>query len=119
VPVQPAPVGVHDPEDVTAALPGVLEGLGEHLGAAVGADRLEALLEQSHRVETGSRGDVQHLAHTTGLQLVDEEASLALGSTLPVDELVPLLDETGDVLLRVVIGVSNLEWIVTELLLGR
>ncbi|MDS1269891.1 hypothetical protein RIF23_06235 [Lipingzhangella sp. LS1_29] len=58
-------------------------------------------------MEAGAGGYVEYLLDTARLELVDEEAALTLGAALPVDELIPLLDEPGDVLLGVVVSVTN------------
>ena len=117
VAVEPAPVGLDHTQDVAAELHAVVEGLGQHLGAAVGGDDgVEAFLEQADRVETGAGRDVEDALHATLAELLDEELALALVARPPVDELVPLVDEAWHVLLRVVIGVPDLEWLVSEFL---
>jgi hypothetical protein len=67
-------------------------------------------------VEPGTGGHVEHGLDTACPQLVDEEAAFALIPPLPVDELVPLLDEVVDVLLGVVVGFADLDRIAAELL---
>ncbi|GAA3764674.1 hypothetical protein GCM10022402_47360 [Salinactinospora qingdaonensis] len=58
-------------------------------------------------METGPGGDVKDLLDAPGLELIDEEAAFAFVTALPVDQLVPLVDEPCDVFLGVVIGVTN------------
>jgi hypothetical protein len=53
------------------------------------------------------------------LELLDEEAALALRAICPVDQLVPLLDEGLDVLGLVVIGLANGGRRVSEVLADR
>ena len=110
------PVGLHHPQHVATEDSTVLERLGEHVRAAVGADHVEARFEQPHRVVTRTGGDIEHLADAPGLQLVDEERALAPRAALPVDELIPLLHEASDVLLDVVIGFPHLGRAVAEVL---
>jgi hypothetical protein len=86
--------------------------------AAVSAHSLEAFFEQAHRVEAGAGGDVENGADVPCLQLVDEEPTFTQCTSLPVDQLVPLLDEAGDVLLRVVVGVAYLDRVVAEFLMA-
>src|SRR2546423_5466657 len=114
--VEPAPVGLDNAQDVAVGPP-VLECLGEHLRAAVRADYVETCLEQPHRVISGPGGDIQHLADAPDLQLIDEEGTLAARAAPPVDELIPLLDETGGVLRDVVIRFASSGGLVTDILL--
>src|SRR5690606_29808948 len=116
IPVEPAPVGVHHTQDVTAVGQAVGERTGQHLRAAVRTDRLEPFLQQPYRVEPGAGGHVEYLADAAGLQLVDEEAALAFRPPLPVDQFVPLLDETGHVLGDVMVGLAYLKRPVPEVL---
>src|SRR5690606_42161906 len=90
----------------------------QHLGAAVDAGGVEAGLEQSHRVEAGAGRGVEDRLHTVLAQQVDEEAALALVPTLPVDELVPLVDEALVVLLGVVVALPDRQRVGTERLVG-
>ena len=104
--VQPTPVGVDRLQDVVARF-GVLERLGEHGSVAIDARHLEPGVEKLDGVEAGAGGHVEHLHLAARLQQLDEEAPLALGAGLPVDQLVPLLDEALDVLGLVVRGVPD------------
>src|SRR5262245_41620738 len=110
---------MHNAQDVSAAQSRILECLGEHVRAAVGTDGLEALVQKADRVEARAGGDVEDGAYVASLELVDEEAAFAFCPLLPVDEFVPLLNEADDVLLRVVVGVPNVDRVVAELLLGN
>ena len=116
LPVQPTPIRVDGLENVVAAL-GVVEGLGQHGGVAVDAGDLEAGVQQLHRVEAGTSGDVQHLGLAARLEQLDEEAPLALGPGLPIDELVPFLHEALDVLGLVVRGFAHCGGAPPEILL--
>jgi len=67
-------------------------------------------------METGPRGHVQDSLGAPLLEQPDEEIALALVAGVPVDQFVPLVDELLDVLLLVVVGFTDLDGIVAEIL---
>ena len=105
VPVQPAPVGLNRAQDVITPA-GVLERLGEHDRAAVGAGYLETGFEKLYGVEAGAGCDIQHFL-TVLLEGADEEIAFAVCAAIPIDQLVPFLDEGVDVLGLVLIRVTD------------
>ena len=119
VPAQPPPVGMEGLHD-EALLPGVLEGLSEHFGAAVHAGDVEPRLEEPDGMETRPGGHVQHTLDAALLQDVDEKIPFAGGSGVPVDELVPLPDEAVDIFALVLVGLPLGDGVVAiQLFLGH
>ena len=116
VPAEPAPVGMEGLHDETLPL-GVLEGLCQHLGAAVHAGDVEPGLEQPNGMEARSGGHVQDTFHAPFLEDVDEEVAFAGGPRLPVDEFVPFPHEAVDVLTLVLVGLALGDGVVSVQLL--
>jgi len=67
-------------------------------------------------MKTRTSGNVQHPLRPTLFELLDEKIALTLITGIPIDQFVPLVDETLDVLLLVMIGIPNFYRISTELL---
>jgi hypothetical protein len=96
----------------------VLERLYEHLRASVGAHDLEAFVEKPHRMEARPGRRVEDLHRAAFFEAFDEEIAFALAPRFPVNEFVPLLDETLDVLDLIVIRLPNPRGIAPERLLA-
>ena len=64
--------------------------------------------------QAGPGRDIEYLLGPALLELADKKVALALGPRVPVDKLVPLLDEALYVLDPVVVGLANLDRILTK-----
>ena len=115
--VQPAPVGVHRAQNV-AAVPGIVEGLGEHFRATVGTGDFETRFQQLHGMEAGAGRDIQDLFCAVLLERADEEIAFGLRASVPVDQLVPFFDEGVHVLLFVLVCITDTERVVAVVLLN-
>jgi hypothetical protein len=113
--IQPTPIRLHGGHYLTS-MPGVFERLGQHLGTAVGAQDLKALLQQTGRVKTGTRGDVEDLFGPTRLELFDKKSPLAVGAAVPVDQLIPFVHKAVNVLLLIMLGTTHLYGIFSKTL---
>ena len=69
-----------------------------------------------NRVESGAGGDIEDLHLAARLQLSMKKRPSLSARALPVDQLVPLLDEGLDVLVVVVVGFPHCCWIVPKIL---
>ena len=58
-------------------------------------------------MESGASRHVQHALGTAFAQVPDEEVPFPLSPLLPIDQFVPFLDETLDVLCLVMVGLAN------------
>jgi hypothetical protein len=67
-------------------------------------------------VETGSGGHVEHALGAPLLELPDEEIAFTLVAGVPVDQFIPLVDESFDVFLLIVIGIADLYRVAPEFL---
>ena len=66
---------------------------------------------------SSTRRNIQDPLDSFGSQFLDEEVAFCLPSLLPVDELIPLIDQTPDVLVCVVIRVPHILRVRTILLI--
>src|SRR6056297_172702 len=118
VTVQPPPISMHGAQNVPA-IPSIFKGSRQHLGAAVGTDDLEPGFQQTHRMKTGARCHVEHLASSMSLQSLDEEIALGFGTRVPVDQFIPLVDEPFNIFLGIIVGLATTNRIFTKVLLWR
>jgi len=97
-------------QDMPALLT-IFEGLGQHFRAAIGTGDFKTILQQPHRVKTGSGRHIQHLPGAVFLQYFNEEIAFAAGTAIPIDKLVPFINETGYVFVFVMIRITDLQGI--------
>ncbi|MCO6044337.1 hypothetical protein NG895_10505 [Aeoliella sp. ICT_H6.2] len=68
-------------------------------------------------MKSGPSRYVKHLLGAALAKLLDKEVAFRLGATFPIDEFVPFLDESFDILVFVILGLSRLDRIVPKMLL--
>jgi hypothetical protein len=67
-------------------------------------------------MESGSGSHIQHAFGTALSEQLDEEVALAFVARIPIDQLVPLVDEAFDILLLIMVRIADFDRISPEIL---